>query len=423
MAAITVSNLGKAYKQYPHRWSRLLEWLLPGSKPRHQLKWVLQDVSFTVQPGEAVGIVGMNGAGKSTLLKIITGTVKPTIGCVQVHGRVAALLELGMGFHPDFTGRQNVIMAGQLLGLALEEIMALMSEIEAFADIGDYIDQPVRVYSSGMHVRLAFAISTATRPNVLIIDEALSVGDAAFQRKCFQRIESYQASGTTLLFVSHDIETVKRICSRAVLIDRGQVEIFGNAKEVCDAYERKLFGKGCKGEGTEKEINSRAFLDSALSSAQIERQYGEGSAHIHEITLRNDAGQLVNVIEEGLPFFVDYLVTFRKPARGVKFGMMIKSVDGMCVYGTNTAGLPYQQMFHSNDTVRVSFSLKGNLVPGTYYLNVGATRDGVESAEFMHRRIDSAIFRIVHAHSHVAMGFANMFAVSSVSSINVTFDK
>src|SRR5690606_8406318 len=172
MGTITVSNLGKAYKIYPTRWSRLREWIDPLSRPRHLLKWVLSDLSFIVRPGEAVGIIGVNGAGKSTLLKMITGTTQPTTGSVKISGRVAALLELGMGFHPDFTGRQNAYMAGQLLGYSVEEIAHLMPEIEAFAEIGDYIDQPVRVYSSGMQMRLAFSVATARRPDVLIVDEA-----------------------------------------------------------------------------------------------------------------------------------------------------------------------------------------------------------------------------------------------------------
>ena len=165
MSTITVTNLGKAYKQYPTRWSRLVEWLTPSHMPRHTLKWVLKDINFTVNSGEAVGIIGINGAGKSTLLKMITGTTQPTTGSVVITGRVAALLELGIGFHPDFTGRQNAYMAGQLLGYGVEEITRLMPEIEAFAEIGDYIDQPVRVYSSGMQMRLAFSVATAHRPD------------------------------------------------------------------------------------------------------------------------------------------------------------------------------------------------------------------------------------------------------------------
>ena len=188
MGTIHVSSLGKAYKQYRTRWSRLAEWVLPFLGLRHTLKWVLKDISFRVEPGEAVGIIGINGAGKSTLLKLITGTAQPTTGSVQITGRLTALLELGMGFHPDFTGRQNAFMAGQLIGLSGAEITALMPQIEAFAEIGDYIDQPVRVYSSGMQMRLAFSLATAKRPDVLIVDEALSVGDAYFQHKSFERI-------------------------------------------------------------------------------------------------------------------------------------------------------------------------------------------------------------------------------------------
>src|SRR5476651_2696357 len=196
MGAITVKQLGKAYKQYPTRWSRLAEWLLPMRGPRHQLKWILSDINFHVAAGEAVGLIGVNGAGKSTLLKLITGTTQASSGSVSVGGRVAALLELGMGFHPDFSGRQNVFMAGQLIGLTVAELEALMPEIEAFAEIGDYIDQPVRVYSSGMQVRLAFAVATAVRPGILIIDEALAVGDVFFQQKCFERIRQYCQAGT-----------------------------------------------------------------------------------------------------------------------------------------------------------------------------------------------------------------------------------
>ena len=223
MGTITVTNLGKAYKQYPTRWSRLAEWVTPGHRPRHSLKWVLQAIDFTVNPGEAVGIIGINGAGKSTLLKMITGTTQPTTGGVHIAGRVAALLELGMGFHADFTGRQNAFMAGQLLGYSVEEIARLMPEIEAFAEIGDYIDQPVRVYSSGMQMRLAFSVATAHRPDVLIVDEALSVGDAYFQAKCYKRVAEYKEEGTTLLLVSHS-PAMREHCDRAIMLKNGRVE-------------------------------------------------------------------------------------------------------------------------------------------------------------------------------------------------------
>ncbi|WP_020651807.1 ABC transporter ATP-binding protein [Massilia niastensis] len=242
MGAIVAQGLGKAYKQYPTRWARVADWVLPG-RPRHALKWVLQDISFEIRPGESVGLIGVNGAGKSTLLKLITGTSQPTTGGVRLEGRVAALLELGMGFHPDFTGRQNAIMAGQLLGLAVEDIHARMPEILAFADIGDYIDQPVRVYSSGMQVRLAFAVATCVRPDILIVDEALAVGDVFFQQKCFARIESFIQAGTTLLFVSHSAGTILNICDRCIFLRGGQVAFDGAPADALDLYQAELLGR------------------------------------------------------------------------------------------------------------------------------------------------------------------------------------
>ena len=236
MGRIVVNNIGKAYKRYPNRWSRLLEWFDPTNQPRHQAHWVLRGVSFTVAPGEAVGIIGNNGAGKSTLLKIITGTTQASEGAVEVGGRIAALLELGMGFHPDFTGRQNVFMAGQLLGHSVATLEQYFPDIEAFAEIGDYINQPVRTYSSGMVVRLAFSVATAVRPGILIVDEALSVGDAYFQHKSFERIRQFRDQGTTLLFVSHSPGAVKSLCNRAILLDRGILVRDGRPDEVLDYY-------------------------------------------------------------------------------------------------------------------------------------------------------------------------------------------
>jgi lipopolysaccharide transport system ATP-binding protein len=216
MGIIRVNNLTKAYRQYPHRWARLAEWLLPSKKKRHVQHWVLRDINFEVNAGEAVAIAGLNGAGKSTLLKIITGTTQATSGSVEIKGRVAALLELGMGFHPDFTGRQNIFMAGQLIGHTHDEIAALLPQIEEFAGIGDYIDQPLRIYSSGMQMRLAFSLATARRPDILIVDEALSVGDSFFQHKSFERIRKFRSEGTTLLIVSHDRYAIQAICDRAI---------------------------------------------------------------------------------------------------------------------------------------------------------------------------------------------------------------
>lgn len=243
MGSITVSQLGKAYKQYPARWSRLGEWLLPFLGQRHSLKWVLQDIDFHIAAGESVGLIGVNGAGKSTLLKLITGTTQPSVGTMTTQGRIAALLELGMGFHPDFTGRQNVLIAGQLLGLTIEEIGALMPQILEFAEIGDYIDQQVRVYSSGMQMRLAFSVATCVRPDILIVDEALAVGDVFFQQKCFGRIESFKQAGTTLLFVSHSAGTILNICDRCIFLRGGRVAFDGAPADALDLYQADLLSR------------------------------------------------------------------------------------------------------------------------------------------------------------------------------------
>lgn len=417
MGNIVVSNVSKAYKRYPNKWARMLEWIT--GRHQHKKAWVLRDINFTIEPGEAVGIVGINGAGKSTLLKIITGTTQPTTGSVRVDGRVAALLELGMGFHADFTGRQNAYMTGQLLGYSVHEIDVLMPRIEAFADIGDYIDQPLRMYSSGMQVRLAFAVSTATRPDVLIVDEALSVGDAAFQRKCFRRIQEYKEAGTTLLFVSHDTETVKKICDRAIFVNGGIISKIGKARSVCDAYERLLFGVAVNTNESKNEIVP--IYDATLVSKSVEVQYGSRGAEITNVSILDAEGAVTNIIPEGHPISVNYDVGFNESADCVNFGMMVKSVDGVCVYATNAnANIQNsKKSFQSGESARVRFSLQGNLVPGTYYLNVGVTKEGLEKEEMLHRRVDVLIFRVVSAHPYSSNGFANLFGNVEVKKVIV----
>ncbi len=413
MGALSIVGVSKAYKLYASQFSRLKEWLLPGSNSNHTLTWVLKDITFAVDTGGSMGILGRNGAGKSTLLKIIAGTTQPTEGTMSVIGRVAALLELGMGFHPDFTGRQNVFMSGQLQGLSGGEVRNVMPQIEAFADIGDYLDQPVRIYSSGMQMRLAFAVATAVRPDILIVDEALAVGDAAFQRKCYQRIEAFRNDGTSLLFVSHDIEAVKRLCSSAIFLNKGLVEMMGTAKDVCDLYERHLFGTSVlksKGEQT-----PHAYLDSSLDSTSSEKQYGDGGASIEAVELATETGDSYNVFHEGVSFIISYTAVFRRRAEGVKFGMLIKTVDGISVYGTNTASLQYPDEFFPGDKVLVRFLLDGNLVAGTYYLNVGSTHKTQDGERVLHRRVDCLIFRITPVRGGGSIGYANLFAEVSVT--------
>jgi lipopolysaccharide transport system ATP-binding protein len=355
MGAIVVTGLGKAYKQYPTRWSRLAEWMLPG-RPRHKLKWVLRDVSFSVKPGEAVGLIGINGAGKSTLLKLITGTTQPTTGTVFMEGRVAALLELGMGFHPDFTGRQNVYMAGQLLGMTVEEITALMPEIEAFAEIGDYMDQPVRVYSSGMQMRVAFAVATARRPDILIVDEALSVGDAYFQHKSFDRIRRYRQQGTTLLLVSHDKQAIQSVCDRALLLDGGRLAKEGAPEEIMDYYNALI---------AERE-NATVRLQ-ATETGKVQTVSGTGEATVADIALLDEHGERVEVVDVGAPVTLQVTVRTSAAIPRMVLGYMIKDRLGQPMYGTNThlKELPLDDVAAGEEVV-YRFAFPMNLGPGSY---------------------------------------------------------
>lgn len=414
MGKLVVSNVSKAYKRYPGKWARVREWLT--GKPCHDKTWVLRDINFTINPGEAVGIVGVNGAGKSTLLKIITGTTQPTSGSVQIEGRVAALLELGMGFHPDFTGRQNVFMAGQLLGYGLEEVARLMPEIEAFAGIGEYIDRPVRVYSSGMQVRLAFAVSTAVRPDVLIVDEALSVGDAAFQRKCFQRIEGYRVAGTTLLFVSHDIETIKKLCDRALFIKEGTLAQWGPAKQVCDEYERYLFGDRSSNTGESNnqkllEATENALFDKSLTAACL-ISYGNGRAKISNLRFENLYGNCINVVQTGVNIFVVFDVEVGvEDIKYPCFNIQIKTADGVVIYGINTEHLKKNIQLLPNEKRQVSFELENRLAPNTYFLTCGLKEEGARSDIFCSRIVDGAILKVIDMdESTVARGIVDMRA-------------
>jgi lipopolysaccharide transport system ATP-binding protein len=325
MGTISVRGLGKAYKQYPNRWSRLVEWVFPFVGKRHKLKWVLEDLSFEVAAGEAVGIIGVNGAGKSTLLKMITGTTQPTTGEVSFSGKVAALLELGMGFHPDFTGRQNALMAGQLLGYQLEEINNLMPSIEAFAEIGTYMDQPVRMYSSGMQMRLAFSVATAHRPDVLIVDEALSVGDAYFQHKSFERIREFRRLGTTLLIVSHDKSAIQSICDRAILLSSGKLAMQGAPEAVMDYYNAML-----------ADNQNQKVTQNVLTNGQTQTVSGTGEATVTNIKILNAQGDELEVVDVGQPVRLRVEVLVHQDIDRLILGYGIKDRLGQVIYGTNT---------------------------------------------------------------------------------------
>jgi lipopolysaccharide transport system ATP-binding protein len=396
MGTITVSNLGKAYKQYPTRWSRLAEWVSLTHKPRHTLKWVLQGINFTVNSGEAIGIIGINGAGKSTLLKMITGTTQPTTGSVHITGRVAAMLELGMGFHPDFTGRQNVIMAGQLLGYSIEEITRLMPEIEAFAEIGDYIDQPVRVYSSGMQMRLAFSVATAHRPDVLIVDEALSVGDASFQHKSFDRIREFRKQGTTLLIVSHDKVAIMAICDRAILLNAGELAMEGEPEVVMDYYNAILAGY------KEQEIKQVV-----AENGKVQTNSGSGEVTLNEVTLMNATGQPIEMVAVGQAVSLCVTMVCNAQIEELVVGYIIKDRLGQLIFGTNTHHHKRKlQNLQDNEKIEFNFDFQANLGPGTYSIAIGLHADDTHLTKNYEWCDNALIFNIINVDKDEFVGVA-----------------
>ena len=396
MGQIKVRGLGKAYKKYNSRWSRLREWLVPKIGPQHTLKWVLQDISFTVNPGEAVGIIGINGAGKSTLLKLITGTAQSTTGFVETTGRLAALLELGMGFHPDFTGRQNVYMAGQLLGMSSDEISRLMPDIEAFAEIGDYIDMPVRVYSSGMQMRLAFSVATAIRPDILIVDEALSVGDAYFQHKSFERIREFRNRGTTLLIVSHDKQAIQSICDRAILINNGRLGMEGEPEAVMDYYNALL--------ADHQDQTVRQTLD---NKGKIQTSSGSGEACIEVVTLLSDQDLPLEIVNTGQKVHLAIKIRAASSVPALVVGYMIKDRLGQPIFGTNTHHLRETlPALNEGNYLDVKFSFWANIGEGNYSIAIALHTADTHLEKSYEWRDRAVIFTVVNLDQAAFVGTA-----------------
>jgi len=362
MALIQVSGVTKSYKVYPSSWARLKEWMIPNSKAEHKEKWAIRDVSFTIEKGESVGIIGLNGAGKSTLLKMITGTARPTSGSIHLEGNVVALLELGMGFHPDFTGRQNIHMAGQLLGMTQKQLEQWMPEIEEFAEIGDYIDQPVRVYSSGMQMRLAFSLVTIKRPAILIIDEALSVGDAYFQHKSFERIRQFRNQGTTLLIVSHDKAAIQALCDRAILLDKGVVAMEGIPEQVMDFYNAKIAEQENETVTVNKKENG---LTQTIS--------GTGEVIIDSVQLLSEEHKLIELANVGQKVTLAIDVSVEEKIDELVLGYVIKDRLGLPMYGTNTHHLKQSlENLTKGEKVSYQFDFDLNLGEGTYSIAIAA---------------------------------------------------
>lgn len=374
MSLLSVDNLGKAYRTYTSEWQRIGRWFGLPFKPKDE-HWVLKHISFSIQPGEAVGIVGQNGAGKSTLLKMITGTLQPSEGIVRINGRIAAILELGMGFNPELTGRQNAHHAAGLMGYPSEEIEQAMPGIEAFAEIGSYFDEPVRAYSSGMQMRVGFAVATAFRPDLLIVDEALSVGDTYFQHKCMERIRTYQKQGTSLLLVSHAPDTVRMLCKKAILLKDGQLIKAGDAASVMDFYRASQVWSATE-QQNESEISQAPALHENRESKFILSSRTAGQIQV-DITSDKSA------IHSGDKIILTVSACFNEAKADPHIGFGIRNKLGIVIYEANTYTLGHRSSpVPAGGTVTATFSMKCDLAPGTYELMIGVAASGYDKGSF-----------------------------------------
>lgn len=374
--AIRAKCVSKQYNIYTRPLDRLLQGLVKTRKKYFTEFWALRDVSFELKRGEALGIVGKNGSGKSTLLQIICGTLQPTSGDVAVHGRIGALLELGAGFNPEFTGRENVLLNGALLGIGRKEIEGKFDEIVDFAGIDHFIDQPVKTYSSGMFLRLAFAVQACLRPEILVVDEALAVGDAGFQRKCYRHIEMLKKEGTAIILVSHDANAVVCFCDRAMLLDGGRAITDGDPKLVMELYHKQLFGE---------EVESGARFE-----------YGDGGASIGRVWVEDEGGNSLTQVGVGEAFWFCYQARLNTDVRDPIFGMRIVNSQGQVLVGTNT----YEQRIHTGDfargdEVRVRWRIDNRLNLGIYFFSCGCSYNDRE--RFLCRKVDTIQLAVIGA--------------------------
>lgn len=395
MSLLSVQGLGKAYRTYTSELQRVASWFGLSVKPREE-HWVLRDVSFSIAPGEAIGLVGQNGAGKSTLLKMITGTLQPTEGIVQANGRIAAILELGMGFNAELTGRQNVHHSAGLMGFSGEQIAQAMPGIEAFAEIGEYFDQPVRTYSSGMQMRVAFAVATAFRPEILIVDEALSVGDAYFQHKSFERIREFQRQGTTLLIVSHDRDSILALCDRAILLEGGRIVRDGKPEAVMDYYNALIADR----ENATVEVTP-------LDDGSLQTRSGSGEARIDGVSLHNVRGEAVELVPVGDAVSLRVRVRIVSDIPELVLGYVIKDRLGQPVFGTNTYYLGCSlQTLQAGERIEYRFGFPANLGVGSYSVALALHTSESHIARNYEWRDLALLFNVVNLGKQTFVGLA-----------------
>jgi lipopolysaccharide transport system ATP-binding protein len=402
--AISAKNLSKTYRLFSHPGDRVKQFFSLGFKQYHRGFNALNDVSFEIAKGEMVGIIGRNGSGKSTLLQLVCGILKQTSGLVDVNGKVSALLELGSGFNPEFTGRENVFFQGTLMGLSNAQMAERFDDITAFADIGEFIDQPVRMYSSGMFVRLAFAVAISVDPDILVVDEALAVGDGAFQEKCLKRIDALRKRGGTILIVTHSLEQVAHYCDRALLLENGRLLAEGGTVEIL-AHYLDLLKKGSESVVQEEPLSIESLV-SGYDRFSVhntynpkETRWGDRLATITDIQIIQNSQENPGVLTPGLPLQIRLSVAFHADIGRPIYGLAIKSSDGAMLFSVNstqllgTLGTPGQS---DGDHVYASFTLCPFLDSGQYLLSVGVVSESSEGEIIPHdRRYDSIFLRFV----------------------------
>jgi teichoic acid transport system ATP-binding protein len=415
MNVVEVNQLTKVYRLYNSPKDRLREMFSLNGKRFHHAFHALNDVSFNIEKGQTVGIIGMNGSGKSTLLKIICGVLQPTSGNVHVTGRIAALLELGAGFNPEFSGRENVYMNGALMGLSREEMDRRFPDIAAFAEIGEFIDQPVKAYSSGMFVRLAFAMAVSIDPEILIVDEALAVGDALFQAKCFAKFQEFKERGITIVFVTHDLNLVTMLCGQALLLDQGTLAAQGTSKPVVDEYNRLISSRreitfASESETLEQNLLSQKFLSNKVEWNGLfevnpnEDRYGTRKAEILEAGIFTTNHKPVRILERNREYLIKVKVRHNDCMPAAIIAFSIKDTKGTILCGSNTLyeGITIGDL-EKDEIILVTFRQKIRINPGEYLLSVGAA--AFEDGEYVvyDRRFDYMVVRIIAHKLHVGL--------------------
>ncbi len=436
--AIQVENLSKTYHIYDQPRDRLKQMFFWGRRQYYREFWALKDVSFDVRRGETVGIVGRNGSGKSTLLQLICGTLNPTGGQIMTNGRIAALLELGTGFNPDFTGRENVYMNAAVLGLSKEEIDDRFDDIASFADIGDFIEQPVKTYSSGMAVRLAFAVQAVIDPDIFVVDEALAVGDEKFQRKCFARLEDLKRRGSSILFVSHSPASIVELCDRTLLLDHGARLMYNSAPQVIRAYQKLIYAPDDEAIRLVQEyraadqLGGRTASDLADNTASLSQGesaivpnepseptfdpgllpetttvYPAQGAEIDSIQILDAKGHVVNVLHPGGSYQFVVSGRFFNSFAGIFIGIHIKSISGLVITGQRYPEEgKYVELDSAGKSFKISFGFRMDVLPGVYFVGGGIWSS--QEPNCVHRILDAIMFRVVPISRPISFGYVDM---------------